>query len=94
MLVYSKFRTQSTAQVKGSAKVMVTVMAIQELEAGDVLRQFGAEAAPDEPRRGNNNNRYIVVGVVAVSVWKLSLHMGFFSFVCCAFLIFFIGTRV
>ena len=74
---------------------MVTVVATQELEAGDVLRRFKAEAAQNEPRRGNNTNRYIVVGVVAVGVWKLSLHNGgFFSSVCCAFLIFFIGTRV
>ena len=47
---------------------MVTVVTTQELEAGDVLRRFKAEAAQDEPRRGNNNNRYIVVGLVAASV--------------------------
>ena len=33
---------------------MVTVVATQELEAGDVLRRFKEEAAHDEPRRGNN----------------------------------------
>ena len=77
--------TETTAQVKGSAKIMVTVMATQELEAGDVLRRFGAEATQDEPHGGNNNNRYIVVGLVAVDVWKLSLHMGFFSLLCCPF---------
>ena len=38
---------------------MVTVVATQELEAGDVLRRFKAESAQDEPRRGNNNKGYI-----------------------------------
>ena len=37
--------------------MMVTVVATQELEAGDVLWRFGAETAPDEPRLGNNNDR-------------------------------------
>ena len=74
---------------------MVTVVATQELEAGDELRRFQAKAAQDEPRRGNNNNRYVVVvGLVAVGVWKLSLHMVFFLLVRCAFLLLFIGTRV
>ena len=70
------------------------MVATQELEPGDVLWRFKAEAAQDDPRRGNNNNRYVVVGLAAVGVWKLSLHMGFFSLVCCAFLLFFIGTRM
>ena len=47
-----------TAQVKGAAKTMVTVVATQELEAGDVLRRFGAGAAQHDPRRGNNNNQH------------------------------------
>ena len=68
MLVYSNIRTQSTAQVEGAAKIMVTVVATRELEAGDVLRRFKAEPAQDNPRRGNNANRYIVVGLVAASV--------------------------
>ena len=42
-------------------------------------------------RRGNN---IVAVGLVAVGVRKLSMDMGFFSLVCCAFLIFFAGTRV
>ena len=73
---------------------MVTVVATQELQPGDVLMRFKEEAAQDEPRRGNNNNRYIIVGLVAVGVWKLSLHMGFFSLVCCVLLLLFIRTRV
>ena len=44
-------------QVKGSAKMMVTVVATQDLGAGDVLRRFRVETDPDEPRRGNNNDR-------------------------------------
>ena len=71
--------------------MMVTVVAIQELEAGDVLRRFGAETAPDEPRRGSNNNRCVVIGLVAVGVWKLSLHVEFFSLV---FLFFFLFSLV
>ena len=60
-LVYSNIHSELTAQVKGAAKIMVTVVTTQELEAGDVLRRFGAETAQDEPRRGNDNNRYVVV---------------------------------
>ena len=47
---------QQTAQVKGSTNKIVTVVATQALEPGDVLRRF--KAAQDAPRRGNNNNRY------------------------------------
>ena len=68
---------------------MVTVVATQELEAGDVLRRFGVETAQDDPLRGNNNNRCIVLRLVVVGVWKLSPSMGFFSLVCCAFLLLF-----
>ena len=50
-------RESTTAQVEGSAKILVTVVATQELKAGDVLRRFRAEATQDEPRRGNNNNQ-------------------------------------
>ena len=48
-----------TVQVKGSAKRVVTVVATQQLEAGDELWRFEAEAAKDEPHGGSNNNRYI-----------------------------------
>ena len=48
------FTEQLTAQVKGSAHVMVTVVATQELGPGDVLLRFKEEPAQDEPRRGNN----------------------------------------
>ena len=58
MVVYSNIYRELTVQVKGAAKMMVTVVATQELEAGDVLRRFKAEAAQHEPRRGKNNNRY------------------------------------
>ena len=94
MLVYSNIHTQSTEQVNGAAKIMVTVVAIQELEAGDVLRRFKAEAAQDEPGPGNNNNRCTVVRLIVVAVCTLSLHMIFFSLVCCVFLLFVVGTRV
>ena len=56
MVVHSNIYRELTAQVKGAAKMMVTVVATQELGAGDMLRRFGAETAQDEPRRGNNNN--------------------------------------
>ena len=46
-------------QVKGSAKIMVTVVTTQELEAGDLFLRFKAEAAQDESHAGNNNNRYV-----------------------------------
>ena len=46
-------------QVKGSAKILVTVVTTKVLEAGDVLRRFKAEAAQHEPRGGNDNNQYI-----------------------------------
>ena len=89
------FTEQLNAQVKGSGKLLVTVVATQELEAGDVLRRFGAETAQDESLRGNNNNRCIVLRVVVVGVWKFSLPKEFFSLVCCVFFSsFFIGARV
>ena len=52
-LVHTNIHTESTLQVKGAAKIMVTVVATQELKAGDVLRRFKAEAAQDKPRPGN-----------------------------------------
>ena len=60
MIVYSNIHSKLNAQVKGAAKKMVTVVATRELEAGDVLRRFKAETDQDEPRRGNNNNRYVL----------------------------------
>ena len=77
---YSNIYRELTVQVKGAAKMMVTVVATQELEAGDVLRRFGPETAQDESRRGNNNHRLVVVGV-----GKLSPPMGFFLLGCCCF---------
>ena len=35
-------------QVKGAAKIMVTVVATQELKPGDVLRRFKADAFRDD----------------------------------------------
>ena len=89
MVVYSNIYRELTVQVKGAAKMMVTVVASQELEAGDVLRRFGAETVQADPLRGNNNNRCIALRLVVVGVWKLSPPMGFFSLVCCAFLLLF-----
>ena len=94
MVVYNNIHREPTVQVKGAAKMMVTVVATQELEAGDVLRRFGAETAQDDPLRGNNNNRCIVLRLVAVAVWKLSSPMGFFSLVCLAFLLLFSLVRM
>ena len=91
MVVYSNIHRELTAQVKDrattAANIMVTVVATQELEAGAVLRRFKAEASQDDPRRGNNNNRYrnFLLGLVALGVWKSPLHMGFFSLVCWCF---------
>ena len=54
-------QTNNCAQVKGAAKLMVTVVATQELQAGEILlRRFKAEVARDKPRRGNSNNRYLL----------------------------------
>ena len=70
MIVYSKIHRKLNAQVKGAAKKMVTVVATRELGPGDMLRRFKAETDQDEPRRGNDNNRcmvlYILGGVIAV----------------------------
>ena len=56
ILAWSKHYSQRImyAQVKGVAKVIVTVVATQELEAGDMLLRFEAEAARDEPDGGEN----------------------------------------
>ena len=45
-----------TTQAKGSAKTMVTVVATQDLQPGDVLWRFGPETAQDEPLRGKFND--------------------------------------
>ena len=89
VVVYGNVYREPTVQVKGAAKTMVTVVATQELEAGDILWRFGAETAQDDLLRGNNNNRCIVLRLVVVGIWKLSPPMGFFSLVCCAFLLLF-----
>jgi hypothetical protein len=60
---------------------MVTVVATQELEAGDALRRFKAEAAQDEPRRGKNYNGYIVYTLGS-------------SHLCVVFFLVVVGTRV
>ena len=39
-------------KVQGATNIMVTVVATQALEVGDVLRRFKAKAAYDEPRPG------------------------------------------
>ena len=68
-------RESTTAQVEGSAKILVTVVATQELKAGDVLRRFKAEVAPDETRRGNNNDRYNVYPyILYMCIYTLSLY--------------------
>ena len=56
LVVHGNIYREPSAQTKGAAKMMVTVVTTQELEAGAVLRRFGPETAQDEPRRGNNNN--------------------------------------
>ena len=77
---------------------MVTVVATQELEAGDILWRFGAETAQDDLLRGNNNNRCIVVRLVVVGIWRLSpivaAHGILFTCVLCFSSSFFIGARV
>ena len=72
VVVYGNVYREPTVQVKGAAKMMVTVVATQELEAGDILWRFGAETAQDDLLRGNNNNRCIVVRLVVVGIWRLS----------------------
>ena len=57
--VCSNIHRESIAQVMGAAKIMVTVVATQEIGAGDLLWRFKAEAAQDDPHGGNNNNRYV-----------------------------------
>ena len=78
MLVKSNIYRELTAQVKGAAKLMVTVVATQDLEAGDVLWRFKAEAAQDEPHRGNNHNRCIG-NCVSTHVILLPLVLFIFS---------------
>ena len=70
-------RAVITAQVKGSANIMAIVAATQELKAGDFLLRFKAEASQDDTHKR------------PAGVWKLLIHMGFFSLACRAFLLFF-----
>ena len=59
--------------------MIVSVVATRDLQPGTALRRYKADAPPDDPRRGNSNNRYTVVGlVVALGVWKLVLCAGVF----------------
>ena len=58
---------------------MVTVVATQELEAGDVLLRFKADAPQREPRRGNENNGYIVY-----TLGSSHLFVVFFLLCCCS----------
>ena len=62
---------------------MVTVVTTKELEAGDVLRRFKAEAAQHEPHGGNTNNRYVlrpVFGNCIAAHAILVPHFGAFLF--------------
>ena len=75
--VQSNTPSESTAQRKGAAERMVTVVATQELDAGDKLRRFKAEVAQDKPRRGNNKNRYMYI-YLGRCLEIVSLSVGFF----------------
>ena len=68
MLVQSNVSIESTAQVKGTTEMMVTVVATQKLKRGDWLLRFKAEA---EPRRGNSNDRYMIY------IYTLYIHIFF-----------------
>ena len=74
-----------TVQVDGSSRILVTVVASQELEVGDVLRRFKAEVSQDETNRGNDTNWH------TLGVWNLLLFMGdllhAFVFVCLCVLV-------
>ena len=56
-LFWAIFTKQQTTQVKGSANIMVAVVATQELKAEDVLLRFKAEASRDKIH--GMNSRYI-----------------------------------
>ena len=53
------------------------MVATQELARGDVLRRF--KAAQDEPRHGNNNNRFVGGGDRCLGIVAM---YGFFSLAC------------
>ena len=79
---------QYTAQVNGSTKILVTVVAAQELEAGDALRRFKAEVSQDEPRRGNNTNRLFTEFfsfALAFSLLLWYMYVLFFLAMFCTF---------
>ena len=93
--VYNNIYRELTAQVMGAAKMMVTVVATQELQAGDVLWRFGAETAQDQPRRGSNNNQCIVVRVGSGRYLGIvAAHGIFFTCVLWFYSSFFIDTIV
>ena len=94
LIVYSNNHSEKTAQVKGAAKMMVTVVTTQNLEAGDVLRRFGPETAQDESRRGNNNNLCTVVCLVVVVLGNCRRPWDFFTCVLFFSSSFFIGACV
>ena len=58
---YDQSEKIKCAQARGTAKIMVTVVATQDLQAGSELLRFEAEAAHDKPRPGSTgNDRYVV----------------------------------
>ena len=72
------------AQVKGSAKIMVTVVATQELKAEDFLLRFKAEASQDD-----------IHGSRSISAWPVFGNYGIFlTCMPCFSSIFFVGSRV
>ena len=56
-----------TAQVKGSTKIIVTVVATRELEPGDVLRRF--KAAQDGPTRSSRSSNDFCMELLSIACW-------------------------
>ena len=56
MLVFSNIHREPTAQAKGSAKIIVSVIATRDIGAGDMLRRLKAEGTRHELPRGSNHN--------------------------------------
>ena len=56
-----------TAQVKGSTKIIVTVVATQELEPGDVLRRF--KAAQDGPHGYSRSSSALCMRFSSLVLW-------------------------
>ena len=86
-------RAVITAQVKGSANIMVMVAATQELKAGDFLLRFKAEASQDDIN-GIRSIRARPVLAHCCYTWKILLTCTCFVFFLMFYVLYMLTAHV